>query len=193
MEEFIRTFIAVELSQDVRAYIREYICRFQEKYDSGFRWVKVDNLHLTIKFLGDTPLSRIQQVSGILNEISVNTKPFHLLLDGTGAFPSWQRPRTIWIGLQPSMELLSFFQKMDSSLSKIAIPPEGKKYSPHLTLCRISDHAEPTNVQLLNRQIQSIPIPTKLVWMVNKVTFFKSILKPGGPVYSVLSEHLFEK
>lgn len=193
MDEKIRRFIAIELSTELLQFIEGFTDQALREYSKDFRWVKTENLHLTLKFLGDTPINSIEVVNLTLNTIAAKMNPFPLKIGGTGAFPTWDRARTIWIGLQPSTELQTLVKTVELSLADIGFPSDNKKFSPHLTLCRVSDYAEPAKVKKLKMYMQSCTIPDDLSWTANRVTLFKSVLKPEGPVYSVLSEHLFKK
>jgi 2'-5' RNA ligase len=193
MEEKSRTFIAVEIGEEILRSINDYSVDLQRKNPSGFRWVKADNLHLTLKFIGDTRSDQIVAVKQILNNLCNTREPFQLEINGTGAFPSWSHPRTIWIGLKLSDELKSFYRNLDSALAAIGIPTEGERFSPHLTLCRVTDHAAPQVVQNLCKDIQETPLTFLYSWQVERVVYLKSKLQPGGPIYSLISEHLFKK
>ena len=191
MEDKLRTFIAIELGDHVLQALASYSRQLQARLPRGFRWVKPELMHLTMNFLGDVPLGQIDQISQKLEEKSKQIQPFQLQIDGTGAFPSWRKPRTIWIGIQHSQELLDLHIQLESVLAESGILAEGRPFSAHLTLCRVSDYADPAAVRQLENQLGSTPLTANLVWDVNDVVFFKSKLQPGGPVYSILSKHQF--
>ena len=191
MEENLRSFIAVELEARVLQVIASYSKRLQTRFPSGFRWVKPDLMHLTLKFLGDVPPGKIDQISQKLDQLCANFQPFQLQINGTGAFPSWRKPRTIWMGLKHSQELLDLHKQLESALAETGIPTEGRPFSAHLTLCRVSDYADPAAVRQLENLLVSTPLASDLVWDVNDIVLYKSKLQPGGPVYSILSKHQF--
>jgi len=192
MQGKIRTFIAIELESHVHKVITSYTARLQARFPSGFRWVKPELMHLTIKFLGDVDFRQVDQISQRMDRVCFSTSSFPLQINGTGAFPSWRNPRTVWIGLQKSQPLLDFHNRIDSELAEMGIPIENRHFSAHLTLCRVSDYVEPVQVHQLENLLRSTPLAEDLSWFVNEVTLFKSILKPGGPVYSVLTRHALE-
>lgn len=191
MNDKLRTFIAIELSSEIRQAICDFAASIQENPSTGFRWVKAENLHLTLKFLGDLPTDKLLTIRNILDKVCEDETPFDLQMNQTGAFPSWQHPRNFWIGIDPSLELGELYQKLDIALTKNGIPSDGKKFSPHLTMCRISDTCDPKVLQQVTKVFMSIPIRGAQKWNVEKIVFFKSQLNPSGPVYSVLSEHHF--
>jgi 2'-5' RNA ligase len=191
MEDKIRTFIAIELGDHVLQAIASYSRQLQARFPRGFRWVKPDLMHLTMNFLGDVPLGHINQISQKLEEKSKQILPFQLQIDGTGAFPSWRKPRTIWIGIAHSQKLLDLHKQLESVLVESGIPAEDRPFSAHLTLCRVSDYADPAAVKQLENLLGSTPLAANLVWDVHDVVLFKSKLQPGGPVYSILSKYQF--
>ena len=193
METKFRTFIAIELGHEVRTLLEGYIRQLQKKYSAGIRWVQADHIHLTLKFLGDTSVEQMQRVSQTLDHLSVTIEPIPLQMEKTGAFPSWQHPRSIWIGLKPSTALQSLYQQLETGLAKLGIPPEGKFFTPHLTLCRVSDHADLQLLRRLSNEIQTAQLPDFPIWEANRVVYFKSRLQPGGPIYSSISLHEFAK
>ena len=193
MQGKIRTFIAIELDSHILKVIASYTARLQARFPSGFRWVKSELMHLTIKFLGDVDFKHVDQISQRLDRVCSSTSSFPLKISGTGAFPSWRNPRTVWIGLKKSQSLLDFHNRIESELVELGIPIENRHFSAHLTLCRVSDYVDPVQVHQLENLLSSTPLAEDLSWLVNEVTLFRSILKPGGPVYSALSNHALER
>ncbi len=191
MEKPIRTFIAIELSPEIHQTLDVFVKPLIEQYTTGFRWVKNNLMHLTLKFLGDTPISKVPAISQLIEDVCKQTEPFEFQLNSTGAFPNWQRPRTIWAGLLPCAEFDPFFKKMDAVFQQAGFASEGKKFSPHLTLCRVSDYADGTMVQGLRKKMETLTFSGATLWTVNHVTFFKSDLQRGGPIYTPISKHPF--
>lgn len=189
MEEKLRAFIAIELGLDIKGVIHSFENRLKPKSPSGLRWVKTDQIHLTLKFLGDINQIQAQAVSQAISHVAEKNHPFSLHVGGTGAFPNWRNPRTLWIGLNKSNELDVLFQQVDTALGSLGFTPEGKPFSPHLTLCRVSDSVDPRMVQPLQKEFIAFPISSLSPWHVNEVVLFKSILQPGGPIYTPISRH----
>ena len=191
MEEKLRTFIALELGQKQVQTLATYTQQLQNKFPSGFRWVKPGHMHLTLKFFGEISPKQVETVSNVLAQFCLNIKPFNLRVEGYGAFPNWRNPRTIWAGLTPVQEVQSLHHQIDEALAQVGFQPEGRRFSPHLTLCRVSDYVDQQLVGELEKAMQTSPIPPMDPWEVKEVVFIKSRLQPGGPVYTPLAKFEF--
>lgn len=189
MEDKLRAFIAIELDPDIKGVINSFESGFIAKSPPGLRWVKTDQLHLTLKFLGDISPTQAQEVSQAINRVSSKNQPFALQVGGTGAFPNWRNPRILWIGLDKSSELIGLFQHLEAALEPLGFTPEGKPFTPHLTLCRVSDRVDPRMVQPLQKEFDAFPVSSLSPWHVSEVVLFKSVLQPGGPLYTPVSRH----
>jgi len=190
MEDKLRAFIAIELDPEIKKFINVFESELKTKSPSGLRWVKVDQLHLTLKFLGDITAPQVEAVSQTINRVVGENHSFQLQVEGTGAFPNWRNPRTLWIGLNKNNELNLLFQQLDVALTSLGFTPEGKPFSPHLTLCRVSDYVDPRMVQPLQKAFEDFHVSSLPTWRIKEVVFFKSLLQPGGPVYTPLSRHV---
>ncbi len=179
----IRTFIAIELSDSVRqkiAELQEELKRDREKIS----WTKPGNIHLTLKFLGDTEESKIDRIAGIINGIASDYQSFSLSVSGLGVFPNFRRPRVIWVGMPNSpASLIEIAEKIDSNLAEIGFPQEDKRFSPHLTIGRVK--AEVSNgfiEKIKSRQFDGGE------FNVNEILIMKSDLHPAGAVYTQLQK-----
>lgn len=189
MEEKIRAFIAIELNPEIKAVLNSFENEIKPKGPPGLRWVKPDQLHLTLKFLGDITPAQVNQLSQVITKVVINNLSFTLQITGAGAFPNWRNPRTLWIGINKSDALTSLFKQLDAEIATLGFSVEGKPFSPHLTLCRVSDYVDPLKVHPLQKEFDAIPITSLPEWKVNEVVFFKSRLQPGGSVYTPISKH----
>lgn len=189
MENPVRAFIAIEVDPKILEGIERFIAPFRNIYPAGFRWVRPENQHLTLKFLGNCQANGLAEISRMIETAASGAAPFQLEISAPGAFPTWQRPRTFWLGFQPSEPLQHLFENLDHGLTSLSFAPEGKRFSAHLTLCRVSDHADPRSVTALSSALKSAAPLHLPAMQITGVTLFRSILKPGGPVYSALSHH----
>jgi len=189
LEEKLRTFIAVEIGQQPRQLLTSYLDGLRNHFSNGFRWAISTQYHLTIKFLGDTSTNKVEAIKDLLNSTCSNYSSFTLQLNKVGVFPNWRNPRTIWIGLEQSDTLYSLYKNIDSSLINVGVPTESRRFTPHLTLCRVKEYADPKLVCDLENQFQNNPIPYLPSWSVNEVVYFSSKLLPTGPEYSSISRH----
>lgn len=192
MQPMIRSFIAIQLTQEVHSKLREFSKGFTLVRQNGFRPVQPENIHLTLKFLGDATPIQIEDVKKALKEITVYAQPFKINLRGVGAFPGWERPKIIWVGIDSPRQLEALFQQIDAATVKIGFPSEGRGFSPHLTLARISTSpVAPQAIPILQALRKLTPPPHFGEIQVNSVILFRSVLQPAGPVYTPLSIHPF--
>jgi RNA 2',3'-cyclic 3'-phosphodiesterase len=139
----IRSFIAISLPaavQDVLGAVTEELA--PRVPGRAVTWVRPESMHLTLRFLGDTPLERLDALSALLDTVAAQHQPFTLHLAQLGAFPDERRPRVIWVGLAGDVDDAAALQRdLDAALIPLGWQPEGKPFSPHLTLGRVKrDH-----------------------------------------------------
>ncbi len=154
-----------------------------ETVDGDINWVKNAQLHLTLKFLGHTPESSINDVIDHVDKITPNIKPFDLKIDETGCFPVPTRPRTLWLGVKGDLDpLLTMVESIESSLESLGFPRSDRDFSPHITLARIKYPQKHTpNVDpFLKSSYDPIDFP------VDRVQFLSTELLPTGAVYTIL-------
>lgn len=179
----IRTFIAIEIPSD----IKEEIARFQEETASaGFqvRWVKSQNIHVTLKFIGEIPETLVHQViKDVFEEPSLGEK-FQITIGGTGVFPNIRKPRILWVGITSGEnEITQLTNRLEERLALLNIPKEKRPFHPHLTLGRFKKSHRINN---LGNFISS-DILCAGSFTVNAVKLMKSVLKPSGAEYSDLA------
>jgi 2'-5' RNA ligase len=177
----IRSFIAVEMPEQVRSEITKIIKSFA-KDDFSVKWVKYENLHITLLFLGDTNNDFLNKGIELFTNIAKTEKSFEMSLQNIGAFPNQRSPRVIWIGVETgAQELTNLQEKIETAFTTIGHKPEARKFHPHLTIGRARDSmSNPERV--FNTQYKSISFPIK------SVVLFKSTLTPQGPIYEKLKE-----
>ena len=181
----IRCFVAVEISQETRQAVAVVL---EELGPLGrdVRWVKPENLHLTLKFLGNVEEERISPVLRALEGAARETPAFYLGFRGLGAFPSLRRPRVLWIGVDQGSEGLTHLaQRVDSAMGTLGITREDRPFSPHLTLGRRQSGLASPEIERALRERGDLRFPAV---MVESVTLFRSILGPGGPEYRRLGQ-----
>jgi 2'-5' RNA ligase len=186
--ENIRCFIAIQIPDKIQSGISSYINNLR-KISSDVRWVKVENIHLTLKFLGEINPNRADLVREILSPMSNNFPPFNLSVSGTGCFPNKKRPRVFWIGMEQGKEnpLFSIHQWIENQLVNLDFEKEKRRFSPHLTLGRVrAKHT--VDFSDLFRFMDDNPFPSSQ-FHVQDVVFMQSILKPSGAEYRVLESY----
>jgi 2'-5' RNA ligase len=181
----MRTFIAIELPQEIRDYLKKIQENLKES-GADVKWVAPQNIHLTLKFLGELDQQKLKEISHILEDVAKEKKSFSLELAGVGAFPDTNYPRVIWVGLAAgNEETKEIAELLEEKIACLGIAKEDRPFSAHLTLGRIRSGLNRIKlVQALNAWTQS----ETSQFRAQKITLFKSTLTPKGPVYEILTE-----
>ncbi|NIN69358.1 MAG: RNA 2',3'-cyclic phosphodiesterase [Anaerolineae bacterium] len=187
--EQIRTFVAIELDDGLKKRLTEAQDLLKGRGIADLvRWVKPGGIHLTLKFLGNVPADRINEIIVAINQGSRGIRPFALSFGRLGCFPSPSRPNVIWIGVDGDTETLTRLQGgIENRLSTLGHPPEKRKYTPHLTLGRVARHVETGERRQLGRLIEKQSIDLLGEMTVLEVSLMKSELSPAGAKYSRLA------
>lgn len=127
-----RLFVAIDLPAGIKEQLSILCCGLP-----GARWVAPDQIHLTLRFIGDVDSSVFTEVREMLTEI--NCEPFSLQLEGIGFFPPRGNPRVLWVGVRKNERLVQLRNRLESLLIRGGLEPEGRKYSPHITLARLKN------------------------------------------------------
>ena len=181
-EKLLRTFLSVPVSREVSSK-KNMLYSTLETVDGDIHWVKNAQLHLTMKFLGHTPESTINDVIDHVEKITLNMNPFDLKIEETGCFPVPTRPRILWLGLKGNLDLLkSMVESIENVLEPLGFPKESRDILPHITLARIKYPQKHTpNVDpFLKSSYDPIDFP------VDRMQFFSSELLPSGAVHTIL-------
>lgn len=181
-----RTFIAVTASPEVRARAIELIDALRPAAgDAGVKWVREANLHWTLQFLGEVDDLQIPEVCNRVAQAVAEIEVFDLEARGAGAFPSVDRPRTLWLGAAAGSDDMVALQKsIDRSLRKLGFRGENRRFVPHLTLGRAGRGRPPASLAEILATLADFDAGTM---SVDEVTIYSSQLTSEGPIYSVLS------
>ncbi len=137
MTQTIRTFVAVEVDAAIRSAAKALVDKFREA-GADVSWVAPENLHLTLKFLGEINENRIPAVCQAVREAAAGVGPFALEIRGAGAFPNLSRPRTVWLGAAEGEDALATLaERIESGLEKLGFRREGRRFRVHLTIGRV--------------------------------------------------------
>jgi len=183
MPDTIRTFIAFKLPKNIISSIRK-IQEDIKSYAFKARWVNPENIHLTLKFLGDINSTDIEKVSeAIINTVNGHA-PISLGLKGAGVFPGIKRPRVIWVGLGGEIEKLASIQNdIEESLEELEFPREKRPFRGHLTLGRIKGKIDPKKLLDVMKKFEKFESE---LFIADQIYLFKSDLKSTGSVYTEL-------
>ncbi|OQX82334.1 MAG: 2'-5' RNA ligase [Bacteroidetes bacterium 4484_276] len=147
------------------------------------RWVDEKNLHITLKFFGETPESQIDLICETLDEVAYNHQPLHLKLQNIGIFGSKYNPRVIWFGMEKNPAIESLARDVIQSLDKAGFPHDGQKFRAHLTVGRIKFINDKRNFQQSINLFKDVFIQSI---QVGEFVLYESILRPRGPEYTVV-------
>jgi 2'-5' RNA ligase len=194
----MRLFVAIDLD----AAIRQRIVRFVEGV-SGFapevRWMKPEALHLTLKFIGEFPEPKFEELKAAL--AGVKSSPFEISFSGTGFFPTAKAARVFWIGGHADERLLKLAAAVDEAVAKLGVESEARAYSPHLTLARAGSgrpargkEDTPNNrFQKLRERLEKMP-PLEFGTMTAREFYlYQSKLSPRGSEYTKLERFVFSQ
>jgi 2'-5' RNA ligase len=184
MEKTIRTFIAFELPTAFAQLAAELQNHLQAQ-GLKLRWVRPQNIHLTLKFLGELPVGQIADVSQAMQRAAGAVAPFTMQVQGMGVFPGMRSPRVLWIGLGGRTDALATLHaRLEDALADLALPKDKRAFKAHLTLARIDRGVDVR--QLLAGIAQSGRFAPKTL-QASELILFKSDLRPQGAVYSPLA------
>lgn len=182
-----RLFIAVEFPPPIKEALTHI--QTQLKTAPGVRWTKPSQLHLTLQFLGNTPMSKVSSLIQVLQKIAVNTKPFKLYLGQPGLFPNAKRPRIVWVGLAGETEaLLQLQQRVVVATGSLGFQAEDRPFKPHITLGRSQKQAMPASLVQLGRMVKQQTVRSKAMISADHLSLIRSQLRPSGPIYTTLAE-----
>jgi len=188
--EQVRTFIAIELNESIKAALTDLQEQLKAEAPKGsVRWVGPEGIHLTLKFLGDVPADRIEEIERALARACARFPAFSFSIGGLGCFPDSRRPRVIWVGVQEESGTLTRLQKaIEDGMEKLGFPPEGREFQAHLTLGRTQQRASSGDVRRLGQIVEETDIGELGRMEARAVSLIRSDLRPTGAVYTRLAE-----
>jgi 2'-5' RNA ligase len=205
-----RTFIAIELPRALRAKLIEHIAQLRRELpDTRASWSREDNLHLTLKFLGNVPGSEIPKLSAAIARAVSGMKPFELTVASCGVFPPRGRPNVLWIGVEDGSAgilpagrghlartslsetiltpspLALFHQRIEDECANVGFAREPRSFHPHLTIARLRKTGDERRLAEGHKNF-AFPPET---FSVSEVVVFKSDLLPQGSRHTPISRH----
>lgn len=178
----LRLFIALHFPETVKKQLGSLIADLRPR-GPGIKWVEPRNIHLTLKFLGDTPQEKVPAIAETLGRTAKDFRAFTAGVRGCGGFPNLSRPRVIWVGLADAQPAIDMARAIDKDLARLGLEKERRPLSPHLTLGRIH---RPGNFSPLAAYMQDLKFDAGEV-ILNTVALVKSTLTPQGPIYENLN------
>lgn len=183
----LRAFIALDLPQPIQDSIEKESARLQKILGKQIvRWTPIQNMHLTLKFLGNIPSNHIDFLKQILTQTADSHSAFDLQLGGIGSFSSGKLIRVLWLGIHPTAELTSLQRDVDAGASKLGYEKEARAFSPHLTLGRVRQNISQADLQKIRTTLESFQLGKIPFARVDSVHLYQSELNSDGSVYRKL-------
>ncbi|MDP2729074.1 MAG: RNA 2',3'-cyclic phosphodiesterase [Dehalococcoidales bacterium] len=184
--EQIRSFIAIELPEEVKLKLSQLEAQLKSGH-SGVKWVEPTGIHITLKFLGNIAINRTEEVTRAMEEAGRGIPPFRLEVKELGAFPSLKLVQVVWVGLSGEVDKLSRLQqRLESNLERLGFAPEGRAFTPHLTLARVRNQASRDERERLGQLITATSLEAGTI-EVDAISLMRSQLTRQGAVYSRVS------
>lgn len=185
----LRTFVALEVPDQVRSAISLWMKEVAPHLEgAGAGLVKKGDLHITLRFLGETPAEVVPDLSEGLARVADGCHPFSVVLSGVGVFPPRGAPCVLWAGVRPSPELLGIQASVERKVVEFGWEADGRPFHPHVSLARLrTGRPLPGLSHLLSDTYPEWGSFTAL-----GIVLFQSRLTPSGPVYTPLSRFFFK-
>jgi len=180
----MRTFMAIELDPALRTPLLELL-REKLPRDRDVRWCHENQLHLTLKFLGEVDEPRVAEVCAAAGQACAALPPFPLKIKDLGVFPAPRNPRVLWCGvMDPTEGCRRWVERADPLLAKLGFEPERRAFTPHITLGRSRSSG---GSRVLRKVLETVQLPETAEMLVRQVVVFESRLLPGGAQYTPIS------
>ncbi|MGH2542455.1 MAG: RNA 2',3'-cyclic phosphodiesterase [Ardenticatenaceae bacterium] len=195
MAETVRAFVAVQIAEEVA----DALWQVQDTLQSlpamaDLRWVEPEDSHITLKFLGDTPIPRLPAIVAALDSVAERWEPFIAQFGPLGAFPNVHRPNNVWLGIsQGEKPFQHLYNAIEVALKKLGIKPERRDFHAHLTLARVPKAWTDAQRRAAGELIGPTELPEVPPFTVDAVALIRSVLTPEGSEYTRLANSLFGK
>lgn len=183
-----RLFIAIELPAEIRQRIKQHIDHLRAVCpDVRASWTREDNLHLTLKFLGDIEVNRVDSLAQALMHAAARTPSFDLVIQDCGVFPPRGKPNVLWIGISPEIgpACLHLYQAIEDECEKAGLKRDERKFHPHFTIARLRHPAGARELANRHQETEFEPLALE----VDSVCLVRSELSSSGSRYTILARH----
>ncbi len=187
----MRLFVALDIDPSIRGRIAQFMDGVRG-FAPDARWVSAESLHITLKFIGEWPAERLDELKRAL--VGVHGRPAEITFSGTGFFPTPKSARVFWIGIQAGPELASLAGAVDAATSTLGVESEKRAFAPHLTLARtgsgrpqrVSSNRTNSSFRRLQEKLAAMPAPAFGTMSPREFFLHESKLSPKGAVYTKL-------
>lgn len=189
----IRAFIAIDISEEIQQKLEQISDELRSHLPGvPVRWVPAENIHLTLKFLGNVSTANLEVLENILQVEAANHQPFEMSIGELGAFPSNRRPRVLWIRVQAPPEIMAVQHGIEAETTRLGYPSEQRPFSPHLTLGRVSRNAKSQDTRKISEALETVKVGFLGAMWVRAIMLYRSDLRPSGAVYTHLYKAEFQ-
>ena len=182
----MRAFIALPLPADVKTHLRSISAKLDRMAAGSVRWVPAEQIHLTLKFLGEIDEAKVPAISAELKRIAPGSAPWKARLAGLGGFPGGSSPRVIWVGLEDGGASASLNSQVEAAMVSLGFERESRGFTPHLTLGR---RKPGRNTGGIGRESFGQVVVEPMEFLFSRLVLFQSTLSPTGAVHSEVSAH----
>jgi len=179
----MRTFVAIRIKAE--PLLIKILSDLKDKLkDESLNWVDLQNLHLTLKFLGETSSQQVHEIKRLISDISVKYQPFSIRLEGLGFFISNGMPRVLFAGINEDGSMAQLADEAGDHLVRLGFEKEKRTFNPHLTLARIKFLKNKNRFFAAVEKYRNLTLQQSTV---TEIIFFQSKLNPSGAVYHELA------
>ena len=190
----MRLFVALDIDAEIRGRLAQFMDGLRG-FAPDARWVSAESLHITLKFVGEWPPERLDELKRGL--AAVHGQPSEITFSGTGFFPTPKAARVFWIGIQAGPELASLAAAADAATSALGVESEKRAFAPHLTLARtgsgrpqrVSSDRSNSNFRRLQEKLAAMPAPAFGTMSPREFFLYESKLSPKGAQYTKLESY----
>ncbi|MGI8918604.1 MAG: RNA 2',3'-cyclic phosphodiesterase [Pyrinomonadaceae bacterium] len=189
-EDSWRVFCAIELPRQTRLRLLSHIEKLQARVpELPASWSRESNIHLTLKFLGETPQQLVRKLDSALTRAIKGIPPFPILISGSGVFPRPRDPRVLWVGISDlERQLANLHSRIEAENEQEGFAREARQFHPHLTLARLRTREGARDIARAHEELQFAPEEIT----VNEVLLIRSELSSQGSRYSTISKHVLD-
>jgi RNA 2',3'-cyclic 3'-phosphodiesterase len=186
----MRLFVAVETTEAVRRALRDWIAPLEAAFPRA-RWVRAENLHVTLRFIGDAPADSLEEIRTALRALP-HAAPIESSFRGAGFFPHDRRPRVLWAGVVAGPELAQLAKAIDQALVPAGVATETRTFSPHLTVARFPEKSDAGELGRVRGTLAAAGGPPEFgTARIADFHLYRSVLKSSGAEYTRLDSFQF--
>lgn len=182
-----RVFCSIDLPAEVRGRVAEHISQLKHTVpETQASWSRPENIHLTLKFIGEIPQTRVEQLSEATSRAVIGIGPFKLKLEQTGTFPPHGPPRVLWIGITDCDDQLNeLYARLEDECAREGFKKEPRRYHPHLTLARLRKPHGARTLAAAHHELKFKPAEI----LASELLVVRSELGRNGSKYTIISRH----